>query len=375
MAEEIDPRTYVLIHDEPLPDGMRRILLEELDFIIDQLQRQDGDRDTAIHEARKGFKRLRAALRLIRKELGETEFQQENALFRDAARQLAPLRDSAVLLETVDKLIVAFPEETAGDVFADIRRRLVARHEDTRRRMLETDDLTLEVSLALYHARSRLAELPLREGDLALLLPGLQRVYGGGKRLMQRAYAAESPAHDLFHEWRKRVKYLWHALQILTPVWPPLLGEMIRELRNISQCLGDAHDLVVLSQVVSGEDYYFYTAPGVGLLRELAARRANELESAAGPIGQRLFAESAPAFTARMGAYVTVWQETGVSPQAPQMQLISARQAAALSGLSVGSIRRQLRLGQLAGEKVGAIWVVQRKLPQPDDSAAIDDSA
>lgn len=58
----------------------------------------------AIGEVRKCFKRVRAALRLVRGELGDDLYHEENWFFRDAARPLTQVRDAVVLVETADRL-------------------------------------------------------------------------------------------------------------------------------------------------------------------------------------------------------------------------------------------------------------------------------
>jgi hypothetical protein len=43
----------------------------------------------------------------------------------------------------------------------------------------------------------------------------LRRIYRRGRKAMQHAQA--DPTNENLHEWRKRVKDLWHAEQILRP--------------------------------------------------------------------------------------------------------------------------------------------------------------
>ena len=65
--------------------------------------------------------------------------------------------------------------------------------------------------------------------------------------------AAESTSDPhVFHDWRKRVKYLWHHLEILYPMAPWRFDVAIREVRKIASYIGDAHDLDVLKATVNG---------------------------------------------------------------------------------------------------------------------------
>ncbi|MFQ5486316.1 MAG: CHAD domain-containing protein, partial [Desulfobacterales bacterium] len=143
---------------EPLADGIRRIALGRIDKALSQLTNPGFNRDLAVHEARKTCKRLRAVLRLIRDEVRTSYYRQENVRFRDASRLLAPARDSAVMVETLDALVTRFEDtetiktNAAIDPFsaidflplpvepiADLREKLVERHHTLSRRVLETD--------------------------------------------------------------------------------------------------------------------------------------------------------------------------------------------------------------------------------------------
>jgi hypothetical protein len=110
LSSREDPRRFRLREDESAPDGIRRIACGQLDLSIERL---DGDTDedlgTAVHEARKSFKRLRATVRLARDELGDDVYRRENTAFRDAGRRLVGTRDSQVLLETLEALSERYP--------------------------------------------------------------------------------------------------------------------------------------------------------------------------------------------------------------------------------------------------------------------------
>src|SRR5215218_7361593 len=98
-------RRYRLEAGEPMPDGVRRIALGQLDLVADDIAApDDGPDDEAVHEARKAFKRLRALLRVNRDQLGDDIRRRENAAFRDAGRRLSGARDARVVVATFDDL-------------------------------------------------------------------------------------------------------------------------------------------------------------------------------------------------------------------------------------------------------------------------------
>ncbi|NIS31707.1 MAG: CHAD domain-containing protein, partial [Actinobacteria bacterium] len=57
--------------------------------------------DGGIHDARKKLKRLRALLRLVRDDIGDSAYHNENVVLRDTARTLAGMRDAGVLRTTL----------------------------------------------------------------------------------------------------------------------------------------------------------------------------------------------------------------------------------------------------------------------------------
>src|SRR6185437_14657828 len=132
----------------------------------------------AIHGTRKDLKKARAALRLVREEVGEETFKRENRALRDAARLLSASRDAEVKLETLDALVEggagdAPPGPTAlwHDALAADRDRIVA---------AEGDQLDAAVE-AIDAVAGRAAEWPLHHTGWKLLSPGLDTAYTEGR--------------------------------------------------------------------------------------------------------------------------------------------------------------------------------------------------
>jgi hypothetical protein len=148
---------YRLEADEPFPKGIKRIAREQLDRAVQQLTEAE-DRDEAVHEARKHFKKIRAVLRLVRDEIGEEVYKPENVCYRDAGRELAPVRDSFVKVETLDVVRARFAETLASGAFETPREALVRRHAQTKHRILEEERAADQVVATLDEARARIAD-------------------------------------------------------------------------------------------------------------------------------------------------------------------------------------------------------------------------
>ena len=342
---------------ETSESAIRRIGLELIDENRSLLAEPFVDEETAVHEARKNFKRLRAVLRLVRNVIGEGAYQQEDTCFRDAGRRLAVLRDSAVIVETLDNVCAFYAADLPQESFASIRAKLVDWQQAISQQFLQDGRMLREVTAVLQEARPRFAALPINQDGFGAFAAGLQHVYGRGRRCMDAAYAANSP--ELFHDWRKQVKYLWHHVELLTLVWPPVMDEVVRELHELSDYLGVAHDLVVLRHMLSEWADNFTADDDLPRLLALLAERQAALETAANPLGQRFYAERPSTFVHRLSVYWNTWQEfgfNGLPPQPPR--LISTQEAAAQLGVSVTAVRKRIASGELPAVKVGGVWVV-----------------
>lgn len=202
-----------------MPDGMRRIAHGQLDAGIEELEGQPNRKlDEAVHETRKRLKRLRASLRLERCAIGDETCRRENAAFRDLGERLSGPRDARVLIETLDALGERFSDELPPDQTGPLRDQLEQSHKRAVTK-LRRDRATLDaVRAELEEARVRSASWKYDHEGFEALRPGLQRIDRRGRRSMRAA--ADEPSDEHLHEWRKRAKDLWHALQILGPADP-----------------------------------------------------------------------------------------------------------------------------------------------------------
>jgi len=297
--------SYRLQADESFSEGIKRIAREQLDRAVEQLTEAE-DRDGAVHEARKHFKKIRAVLRLVRDEIGESAYKPENVCYRDAGRELAPVRDSFVRMETLDALAAQFAETLAPGAFEGLREGLVRRHVEIKHHILEDEQAAESVVTTLREARGRIADWPVEHDDVSAFEGGLRRVYKRGRNRL--AEARDEPGVAILHEWRKRVKYLWYHVRILRPIWSDPLQVLADEIHDLSSHLGDYHDLAVLRETVVEE-------PGVCAGREeaqhltgLIDRRRAQLQAAAWPLGERIYVETPDAFVSRVGVYWRIWR-------------------------------------------------------------------
>jgi len=261
--------------------GLRRMALGQLDFAIEQLE---GDPDgvlaeNAVHETRKSLKRLRALVRLVGGELGEAVAARENAVLRDAGRRLAGTRDAEVLVSTLDGLVLDHPKKLADrSGVGALRARLVAEREAASELTLADTAARAQVLADLRAARERVSKwrLPDRDG-IDGVQAGLGRIYRQGRRRHRAARGKRGRAVAM-HRWRKRVKDLRYAAEMLDRLDPasghharrPPRGKpsrkhegpqpetstirrTARQADELGELLGEEHDLVLLAARLEGE--------------------------------------------------------------------------------------------------------------------------
>jgi len=275
--------------------------MTEIDGALAHLTDASPDRDEAIHEVRKRIKKIRAILRLVRDELGQELYRQENICYRDAGRRLADLRESAVLVETLDKLADYAVDELAAGALGKVRTALAQAHQSFSRRVFDEEKVVAATATTLRAGRRRLLTWPLVGDDFADVAKGVRRVYQRGRQRLAAAYAEPTP--EAFHEWRKEVKYLWYQVTILELLKPGVLPLYAAELHELSDHLGDDHDLFALRRHWQQRPLIVAGAPELQqTLTALVERRRAEIEAAIRPLGERLYAEEPDTFMERINA-------------------------------------------------------------------------
>ncbi|HEY3864957.1 MAG TPA: CHAD domain-containing protein [Solirubrobacteraceae bacterium] len=296
-------RRFAQLPGEPLPEALRRMALGQLDLAIELLGGESAGGWTldkkAIHDTRKALKRLRALVRLLRAELGEREYKREYAILRDAARRLAGARDAEVMVGTLDALLERHPRKLGRrPQLIELRKRLLAERVAAERKTREDRATRCELlrELGGLRERARQWSLPERPG-IALVERDLRRIYREGRERKRRVARGRGGARAM-HEWRKRVKDLRYAAEILDR------RPLARRADGLAELLGEEHDLVVLAGLLPRPG----RAPFKGkrgrrarkaLLKRIARRR-RRLRKRALREGERLYGRAPKKFVQRV---------------------------------------------------------------------------
>lgn len=291
--------SYELASDEGLAEGLTRVAAGRAEKALERLRESSaGETETAdaVHGARKDMKKLRTVLRLLRDELGGKLYKKENARFRDAARALSETRDAEVKLETLDAL--AEHEEALPEEAVESWRKILDRDREAATNAARDEPAVAEAISLVEEGLESIRGWELDGDSWQLIDPSVTRTYRRGRRAMKTA--AKNRGEADFHEWRKRAKDLWYELRLLSAAWSGPLEATAEEAHNLTDLLGDHHDLAVLREDLGERNL----GEGETVALEAAiGRRQEALAEAAFTLGRRLYAERPKDFSRRMRRY------------------------------------------------------------------------
>jgi CHAD domain-containing protein len=287
---------FKLKKKESAKKGIRRVAHDRAEDAVGLLRDEEADPIEAVHEARKDLKKLRATLKLVRPLIGDKAYGRENARFRDAGRALSDIRDVQVRAQTIDALAKRFPDDPPPGGWWTLRALLV----DDASGNGALESLREQVSDEIERGDQAIEDWPLGANGFDLLGPGLKRAYSRGCRRFRDA--RKDPSDEKLHEWRKRSKDLWYHLRLVRRAWPEVMTTTADEAHELSDRLGDDHDLVVLTADLEDARPPL-SHEQLEHLRKLIGKRRKELQGEAFAYGERLFAEKPKRFVERIERY------------------------------------------------------------------------
>ena len=308
---------YRLKASESVPEGIKRIVVEELDSATQRLSgRQRKDRDEAIHEARKSVKKIRGALRLVQFDLGTT-YRKENRRFRDLGRKLSELRDAAAIIETFNAVLERHKSSLQTNTLDSIRHGLDKSKHETELN-LDVEKVVERAIATLEGAKKRVRTWPLNADGFQAIAPGLKITFRRGRKIMATAY--KDPRPENYHQWRKRVKDLWYQVRLIENLWAGVVQAHEASLKQLETWLGEDHNLVVLREKLESKPEDYGDDKDVRLFLTLAGEYQKELRENAMSLGRRIYEEKPRQFTKNIGKLWDAWQQQPDSMKDEQKQ-------------------------------------------------------
>ncbi|SDR67330.1 CHAD domain-containing protein [Christiangramia echinicola] len=294
--------TYQFDKSLPLKKNIRAIAAEEIEgcFIsLDTLNIHE-----AIHDIRKRFKKLRALARLVRDEMGEENYKKINIYFRDLGREISDLRDLTAHLETIALLNERYGKHIYVNFFSTLHKQIEKERDTMEKELRESNFFSEHLVDKLKQAQKELLKWPVHNNDIQIILPSIKRVYKRGKKALEKSY--KNPTKENFHEWRKRVKYLWYQTLLLQDTWPQFFETLELELHELADFLGNDHDLMVFQLKVNSGDIDIKDPQQLELMNAIINQYSKTLRDNAKTKGELIYAESPADFTKRIGSYTEI---------------------------------------------------------------------
>lgn len=284
MSFRIDPRL-------PLTGEVRRILGEEIGKALAHLAVARDQPEQALHKCRKRLKSARALLRLVRSG-NETFCRTENQCYRQVAALLAGPREATALVETVDRLAAAFPEQVAGGGLDSVRDRLIARQHE----MHAGAGLDAAIGAAtaaceeglIRIERLLLPDLPEHAADV--LAEGARKTLRRARQALDRA-GSRGEAED-FHDLRKAAKTHSMHLSLLGRLWPTPIKVRRKAVDELGERLGELHDVFVMRVLLEADGEPLGDAQDTRLLGKLLKRSEKSLKKSCLAGAAELFGDS-----------------------------------------------------------------------------------
>lgn len=309
--------SYRLKLRESLVEGVRRVALDQIEFADAKLRGQE-DAAVAVHDARRCLKRLRALLRLVRLGLDEEVYRREAKRLATTGRLLAGARDQHVMMQTLSFLEARYGSlPDAGNtriaqILSSAGNGDPEKVQEARRRALSR----------LGASRKFFAGPAIDKIEMQDVLASAEKVYRKARRMRRRCH--QEPTDEGYHSWRKSVQQHWRHMQLLSRAWPDELGARSAEAKELSQLLGQDHDLSVLAAFASSHGADLSPAT-VSALEKQCRTLQEQLRVLADLRGARLLAETPQELTARLASYWDAARKlSSASMDAPLVQEATA---------------------------------------------------
>jgi CHAD domain-containing protein len=294
--------SYQLKHGQTLGDNMRRICRKQIEAAIAITTGEKKASDTPVHEVRKHLKKARAALRLVRKEIGHGLFREQDRCLRDVGRLTSEIRDAEVRLQTVRQL-QGITQRRGRGAYAKLESMLMLELENFMAAFAEWQTQAVPM---LERADASIDCWPLDQFSCKQLRCAVQRTYKGARKAL--ACTEATPTVENFHRFRTRAKRLWYELRILRPINPVVLKNLTDDLRALGSLLGRAHDLSFLGDRLRGGDQKSeWEREGHKLLAVIEVSQ-EDLQRGAAELAEHFFAERPRDFGDRVAGWLKDWE-------------------------------------------------------------------
>jgi len=280
--------------------SFRKITKEILNEAILECNSKDLTQQEKIHSLRKKCKRIRGLFRIVRPNIGDL-YKKENVSFRDLARTISKSRDEHATIETLEKLQNICKDESINNDIASLKNELSSEHKSE-----EIILLLKEFELKILNKVSQIDNWQVQSDGFSSVSGGIKKTYRRGQIAMWKAF--NNPTMENYHEWRKRVKYHYYHLELITPIWEAILIYYTNEVHNLSEMLGYDHDLCLLEILLKTKTDYFPNTISIEALIKFINSEKINIREKINVLGQKVYAERPGKLIYKLDIWWNTWE-------------------------------------------------------------------
>jgi CHAD domain-containing protein len=275
-----------------LQDELTKIARRELRKTIRALTAiTEAAFESVIHESRKSVKKVRAVATLL-EQAGAKLPRKDRRRLKSAAHSLSRLRDSAAIVETLDRVRRQYPKQLSEHTYEILRRSLA----DARKReeaRANRDGVVAEAAQRLAKTEKSAKAWTSPSIRIPDMLAVLAASYRRSRKAMKHSCATRQSA--TLHRWRKETKTLWYQVRLAKPLITDV-APLIAGLKRLETDLGDDHNLVVLGATLRGCRELRSMRAELRHIERLAAGMRRSLRRRTFALGRRVYGPKPEAF-------------------------------------------------------------------------------
>ncbi len=249
-----------------------------------------------IHETRTNIKKIRGVLRLLRHEIGDDTYHELNNYYSSIAREISVLRDDTSQIELLHELKKKAKDQVLIRALNSAIKQLYKKRKNEFERFIRHGQAE-NIHQMILSMQNMVHELDFSGHPESFILKSLQHVHQCAKSAWEITGFLKQD--EIYHYWRKQVKYLMYHLMLLNKAWPPAIRIYIGELSKLGTLLGTLHDLDILDESLDNSTILI-TEEQKKALRRLISSQRSGLKKRITPLGERTFGENSESFAMRI---------------------------------------------------------------------------
>lgn len=293
-----------LIKSPALQKEFLRISKHIISESLQNIQVKTKDSDSLVHSLRKKVKNLRTILKLLQKEVGEQFYKKNNFLLRDTNRRSASIRNYFAIFNLVQSNLEHTDTEQTKEALMLLSLRIKTDFENIKN-SIDYSTIFLHYQSQLEKYLDHLSKLNIDEGRFGVMKAGLLNIYVEGQNLLN--LCLKTPTHENLHEWRKSTKDFYYLTNSLSPIWKPVFQAYSKEIKLLTDLLGDVNDYFELNHYMQSlvDNPYDFT-----MLLDIIDTNRQNLISDAYQLGRKIYAMEPDSFASQFKAYYSAYKKT-----------------------------------------------------------------